>query len=748
MTTYNTGNPIGSTDARDLYDNAQAFDEAVNSAGSTYTDRRGVSRKTLTWMEIAATGIPAVTAAIDAQAAKTAAEAARDAAFVNANVYATKAAGLAATAVGSQFQVVENNDLVRYRVDAGPVAVEVARVKQSPKGSEIVWPTVLGTPTGWIDTGIRLSGAAYDRALLTNTDPSILFDGSAQSLWLDPSDLSTMFQDVAGTIPVTTPGQTVALFKDKSGNGNHFAQSSASLRPVYQVDAEGRAYLDMTNKGFYSVANLDWGSTNKVTVFAALRKSSDAAFSVIFETATSAGAKAFGLYGPYDANGGFSFLSAGTKVGGGVAASISTVKTSSYLGQIDAVVVGRGDVNAAVSDIQMDNGDRSVRTDIQGAGTYSTGGKSYLGGRVASYAFFSGRLYQFIAVGSSVDAAKSEIIRRYCAAKAKVSVQQQPGILPFVLSSFSWKDSAAAKTGFFDIPSCFAHVDFTTSANLLQINGYCTMDVAFPNASQDYIKEIGVYVNGVFHAAVNTTTDGPFTRYVSLPSGSKTVSVVVGPQAVPSTFNSYPLGTFVQSIAADAPMTLANPSAANRLLIYGDSIAVGDAATNPTGNGWAMKVRQSLYPRSVAVEAHGYRSLYEDAFDATARAAFVTKLASFSPSEIWLAIGTNDYGLNKWNAASFGTAYAALLDDLHTALPSAHIYCQTPIVRTNSGANGSGSTLADYRTQIANAVSTRTAYAELVDGAAILLTSDLSDGVHPSTAGHAKYATYALGVLA
>lgn len=678
------------------------------------------------------------------------AESARDAAFFNANFYASIAEGVAATSVGEQFQVIDRAELVRYRHDAGSVATEVARLRTTPAvvGAELVFPEFMTPPTGYTDTGIRLAGAAYDRALLTNADPSILFDGSVQGVWFDPSDLSTMFQDVAGTIPVTTPGQTVALLKDKSGKGNHFSQSNSSRRPVYQVDAEGRAYLDMTGRGMISVANLDWGATSQVTVLAALRKHSDAAFAAIFETAASTGAKAFGLYGPFDAGGGFSFVSAGTKTGGGSATSISTVKTSPYLGQVDVALVARGDINAAVSDIQMDNGDRSVATVTQGAGTYSTGVKSYFGGRTAGYSFFNGRVYQLVIVGKSVSTAMAEIVRRYCAAKAKVSVQQQPGILPFVLSSFSWKDSAAAKTGFFDIPSCFAHVDFATSANLLQINGYCTLDAAFPNASNDYIKEIGVYVNGVFHAAVNTTTDGPFTRYVSLPSGSKTVSVVVGPQAVPSTFNSYPLGTFVQSIAADAPMTLASPSAANRLLIYGDSIAAGDAATNPTGNGWAMKVRQSLYPRSVAVEAHGYRSLYEDAFDATARAAFVAKLASFSPSEIWLAIGTNDYGLNKWNAASFGTAYAALLDDLHTALPSAHIYCQTPIARTNSGANGSGSTLADYRTQITTAVSTRTAYAELVDGAAILLTSDLSDGVHPTTAGHAKYATYALGVLA
>ena len=46
MTNFNTGNPIGSTDARDLSDNAQNFDNAVNGTGATWTDRLGVKRKT------------------------------------------------------------------------------------------------------------------------------------------------------------------------------------------------------------------------------------------------------------------------------------------------------------------------------------------------------------------------------------------------------------------------------------------------------------------------------------------------------------------------------------------------------------------------------------------------------------------------------------------------------------------------------------------------------------------------------
>lgn len=50
MSTYNTGNPIGSTDPRDLYDNAQNLDNAVNSTAQTWTDRFGISRSTVKQM--------------------------------------------------------------------------------------------------------------------------------------------------------------------------------------------------------------------------------------------------------------------------------------------------------------------------------------------------------------------------------------------------------------------------------------------------------------------------------------------------------------------------------------------------------------------------------------------------------------------------------------------------------------------------------------------------------------------------
>jgi len=50
--------------------------------------------------------------------------------------------------------------------------------------------------------------------------------------WYDPSDLATMFQDSAGTTPVTAVEQPVGRILDKSGGGNHAIQPTATSRPT------------------------------------------------------------------------------------------------------------------------------------------------------------------------------------------------------------------------------------------------------------------------------------------------------------------------------------------------------------------------------------------------------------------------------------------------------------------------------------------------------------------------------------
>jgi hypothetical protein len=73
--------------------------------------------------------------------------------------------------------------------------------------------------------------------------PSNLFSSGEQGVWYDPSDLSSMFQDAAGTTPVTAAGQPVGRINDKSGRNNHATQTTAASRPLLQ-EGGGKYWLE------------------------------------------------------------------------------------------------------------------------------------------------------------------------------------------------------------------------------------------------------------------------------------------------------------------------------------------------------------------------------------------------------------------------------------------------------------------------------------------------------------------------
>jgi hypothetical protein len=83
----------------------------------------------------------------------------------------------------------------------------------------------------------------YDNARATQTAtqypatdiPAQLFANGEQGLWLDPSDFSTMFQNIAGTTPVTAVEQAVGRMLDKSGNDNHVSASADARRPILRA---------------------------------------------------------------------------------------------------------------------------------------------------------------------------------------------------------------------------------------------------------------------------------------------------------------------------------------------------------------------------------------------------------------------------------------------------------------------------------------------------------------------------------
>lgn len=76
--------------------------------------------------------------------------------------------------------------------------------------------------------------------------------------WFDTEDLSTMYQDSAGTTPVTALEQPVGRWVDKSGKGNHATQSITASRPTLSA----RYNLLTKTENFDSVA---WSKNNSGT---------------------------------------------------------------------------------------------------------------------------------------------------------------------------------------------------------------------------------------------------------------------------------------------------------------------------------------------------------------------------------------------------------------------------------------------------------------------------------------------------
>lgn len=77
-----------------------------------------------------------------------------------------------------------------------------------------------------------LAGRKVPQGVLTPMG-DLLFSASEPGAWYDPSDMSTLFQDSAGTVPVTAVEQPVGRILDKSGRGNHATQATTPKRPIY-----------------------------------------------------------------------------------------------------------------------------------------------------------------------------------------------------------------------------------------------------------------------------------------------------------------------------------------------------------------------------------------------------------------------------------------------------------------------------------------------------------------------------------
>ena len=179
--------------------------------------------------------------------------------------------------------------------------------------------------------------------------------------------------------------------------GNHAFQSTSASRPVLKIDGNGKLYLKFDGvDDSLSTNSISFTSTDKMSVFAGVRKLSDAAQGMVAEIGNDAN-NAFLLLAPRTNAGlNYGFRSKGTT------ASDAT-SSSSYTSPITNTLTGLGDISGDLATLRVNGVQAAQNTGDQGTGNFGNY-PLYIGRRAGSSLPFNGQMYSMIIVGKAVTA--------------------------------------------------------------------------------------------------------------------------------------------------------------------------------------------------------------------------------------------------------------------------------------------------------------------------------------------------------
>lgn len=245
--------------------------------------------------------------------------------------------------------------------------------------------------------------------------PASLFTGGTGGAWLDPSDLSAMWQDSARTTKVTAVGQPVGYLADKSGTARDLWQPSAGARPTLQKDATtGAYYLQFSGAQFMvSVTSAAYQFSLGVTAVVAVQAASwSELVTRKLMTTSSNGANGWEI-GHYSDG---VTANTGTMVTlGGAARSVLSPATLAAGNHVITTWCDRKDVDLRIEAVEKASyvGAGTATINYPGAATSFFLGCQGATGATAAGSYWNGRFYGAVILDRSASASELSIAERY-----------------------------------------------------------------------------------------------------------------------------------------------------------------------------------------------------------------------------------------------------------------------------------------------------------------------------------------------
>tara|TARA_R110001632_G_scaffold16834_1_gene54089 strand:- start:456 stop:1247 length:792 start_codon:yes stop_codon:yes gene_type:complete len=243
--------------------------------------------------------------------------------------------------------------------------------------------------------------------------PASLFAGGERGAWYDPSDLSSMFQLSDGTVAAAV-NQPVGYIADKSGNGNHAIQATATKRPILK-ESGGLYYLefDGVDDGLVS-SSIDFTNNDEMSVFAGVRLDT-AGTKAIAELSDSASSNTNTFRLTAISSNIWRYASRGDS-------ALRNANANGYSVPTTDVLTGLSTISGDSAILRVDGSEEGSVTQDQGAGNYGNYPVNIGSRNNGASQVLDGRIYGLIVRGVLSGASEITATELYMASKTGVSL--------------------------------------------------------------------------------------------------------------------------------------------------------------------------------------------------------------------------------------------------------------------------------------------------------------------------------------